>query len=78
MEDYKLQMKELIAQRFSPISTEGEVVYKSTLDILEMCQGVIPTEPIGEHDVFEVMKEMGFEIGLVEEEKFLWILHKKV
>ncbi|MDO4763525.1 MAG: hypothetical protein Q4A00_03995 [Flavobacteriaceae bacterium] len=85
MEDYKQVIKELITQYFSPSPTGGEEIYKGTFEILVMCKGVIPTQPISEHDVFEVMKELGFSIELqpVEDEEtgqendmFLWKLYE--
>lgn len=61
MEDYKEIMKTLLWRYYSPIAA-GNKVLKSTPDLLVMFRGIIPMQPITEHDVYEVMKELGFEI----------------
>lgn len=77
MEDYKEIVKELILKYFNPFSGKTEE-YKSTLEILEMVQGVIPNQPFCQHDIFELMKELSFEIEIVsvdERKYFLWKLY---
>lgn len=76
MEDYIEIIKELILRYYSIEAQLGETVYKSTYEILTMLQGVIPDNPISEHDVFAVMKELGFQIKLIDNE-FLWEMHEK-
>lgn len=76
MEDYKELIKELLLRYYSTEAQLGETHYKSTYEILTMLQGVIPNEPISEHDVFAVMKELGFQIELIDNE-FLWEMHEK-
>lgn len=61
MEDYKQEIKDLILRYYEP-SGSSDALYKSTLQILQMCQGVIPNQPITQHDVYEIMKELGFTI----------------
>lgn len=61
MEDYKEIMVELLSRYYSPIAV-GNKVLKSTADLLVMFRGIIPSHPITEHDVYEVMKESSFEI----------------
>ena len=83
MEDYKEEIRELIGRYYSPIATTDswESTYKSTLELLAMVVGVIPTTPITEHDIYEVMKEMGYAIELVAQEEgeaFLWKLYRVV
>ncbi|MDR7695372.1 hypothetical protein D1000_07085 [Riemerella anatipestifer] len=63
MEDYKEIMKELLLRFYSPIGVSGgNKIHKSTQELLSMFRGVIPSTPITEHDVFEVMKDCSFEI----------------
>lgn len=76
MEDYKEIIKDLLLGYYSTEAQLGETVYKSTYEILTMLQGVIPDNPISEHDVFAVMKELGFQIKLIDNE-FLWEMHEK-
>lgn len=89
MEDYKELIKEMLLRDFSPEGS-GKETYLSTIQILEMVRGVIPSKPIDEHAIFEAMQEAGFhyelcslspsERGLGSEEKspvYLWILYKK-
>lgn len=80
MEDYKEEIRGLIGRYYSPCATTGgwECTYKSTLELLAMVLGVIPTTPISEHDIYEVMKEMGYTIELVAQkagEAFLWKMY---
>nr|DAO47578.1 MAG TPA: hypothetical protein [Caudoviricetes sp.] len=82
MEDYTEEIRELIGRYYSPIATTDSwaCTYKSTLELLTMVVGVIPTTPVSEHDIYELMKEIGFAIELVEQEQgeaFLWKLYKK-
>lgn len=81
MEDYKELIKELLLRFYANEDTGGGVFHKSTQEILEMCRGVIPHEPISEHDVFEVLKELNFAIELTkndyEEDILLWVLWEK-
>lgn len=102
MEDYKEIIKQMLLRDFSPYPTKGEqtlplkgeadrqgdVINLTTFDILQMVQGIIPQTPIDEHDVFEVMQELGFEYKLIgfqhitNDKEFVscgyrWILFKK-
>lgn len=81
MEDYKEEIRGLIGRYYTPYATteSWESTYKSTLELLAMVVGVIPTTPINEHDIYEVMKEMGYAIELVAQEAgeaFLWRMYK--
>lgn len=81
MNDYKEILKTLLLQYYSAQEEEhSEQVYKSTLQVLKMAQGVLPTEPIDQHDVYEALTELGFPIELVlegEEEIYLWKMYRK-
>nr|DAK46684.1 MAG TPA: hypothetical protein [Caudoviricetes sp.] len=81
MNDYKEILKTLLLQYYSPQEEEhSEQVYKSTLQVLKMALGVLPTEPIDQHDVYEALTELGFPIELVsevEEETYLWKMYRK-
>ncbi len=61
MEDYKEEIKILLSRYFKPTTTVKGIQYCSTAYVLKMLQGVIPSTPIDEHDVFEVLKELEFE-----------------
>lgn len=79
MEDYKELIKEMLLRDFSPEGS-GRETYLSTIQILEMVRGVIPSKPIDEHAIFEAMQEAGFHYKLFFEEEspvYLWILYKK-
>ena len=81
MEDYKEDIRGLIGRYYTPYATteSWESTYKSTIELLAMVVGVIPTTPINEHDIYEVMKEMGYAIELVAQEAgeaFLWRMYK--
>lgn len=79
MEDYKELIKEMLLRDFSPEGS-GKETYLSTIQILEMVRGVIPSKPIDEHAIFEAMREAGFHYELFFEEEspvYLWILYKK-
>lgn len=85
MEDYKKIIKELLLRYYTSMGDNANVVYLSTFEILVMSKGVVPTQPISEHDIFEIMKELGFGIEKtsildeeteVERELFLWKLYE--
>ncbi|GIM61113.1 hypothetical protein CAPN008_11630 [Capnocytophaga canis] len=97
MEDYKEIIKEMLLRDFLPHPPKGEhsplfqreyEVLMTTAQVLMMVQGVIPSTPINEHDVFEALKECGFEYKLVSFQHitddqelisygYRWILWKK-
>ncbi|CEN53399.1 hypothetical protein CCAND93_410021 [Capnocytophaga canis] len=91
MEDYKEIIKEMLLRDFSPLSFgegRGEELSLTTFEILQMVQGIIPSTPINEHDVFEALKECGFEYKLVSFQHitddqeliyygYRWVLWKK-
>lgn len=60
MNDYKETMNELILQYYSP-TPEGNVVQMQTSSVLNWFKGVIPKQPVNDHDVFEVLTEAGFK-----------------
>lgn len=79
MEDYKELIKQMLLRDFS-VAPSGYLLKLSTLQILEMVRGVIPSKPIDEHAIFEAMQEAGFCYELSFEEEtpvYLWNLYKK-
>ena len=82
MNDYKEILKTLLLRYYSPQSA-GTVskTYHTTSQVLAMAQGVIPNEPIDQHDVYDVLQELGFTIELVEMPDntlvYCWCLYKK-
>lgn len=64
MHDYTQTMKEILAKYYEPTSLLENVlpVYQaSTVQMLNWFRGIIPKHPIDEHDVFDVLKELGFQ-----------------
>lgn len=64
MENYKEIIKKLLSENFTPTTTGVQPKFLSTTAVLKMVQGVIPRTPIDEHDIFEVLTEMGFKKNL--------------
>lgn len=63
MQDIKEQIKILFLKYYNP---SGDVAsYLSTSEIYRMLRGIIPSQPITEYDIYDVMKEMDFEQELV-------------
>lgn len=62
MEDYKEQIKELLLREFA---TQGSrQLAMTTTQVTRMVKGVIPKEPITEHEVYEVLKEINYPMHL--------------
>lgn len=59
MDDYKEIMKDLLLQYYSP-TPDGQVLQLYTRDLLSWFRGIIPSKPIDEHDVFEILNLAGF------------------
>lgn len=83
MEDYKEIIKAMLLRDFSPRPIETKKSFKdtrlmTTIEVLQMVQGIIPSKPIDEHDIFDVLKEIGFSYGINQENGiYVWILWKK-
>ncbi len=85
MEDYKEVMKDLLLQYYE-MTPGGDLIQMRTSQITDWFKGVIPSEPVSEHDTFEVMKELGFKNAQkiltkkkVEVGRFLvWNLYEKI
>ena len=82
MNDYKEILKTLLLRYYSPHPIGAvEKQYKTTLQVLYMAQGIIPSEPIDQHDVYDVLQELGFTIELVEMPDntlvYCWCMYKK-
>lgn len=61
MDDYKQTMQDLLLQYYSPTPEGGNTVQMQTGAVLNWFRGVIPNEPINQHDVFDTLKELGFK-----------------
>ncbi len=62
MEDYNEIIKELLFSQFSAVPIAGtEPILMGTHRILLMVCGVIPSTPIDEHDIFNIMTELGYQ-----------------
>jgi hypothetical protein len=77
MEDYKEEIRKLLLKFYDISGTKNRLFQKSTADILKEVCGIIPSEPISEHDIYEIMKELGFEIDLFDNSIFVWNLYEK-
>ena len=82
MNDYKEILKTLLLRYYSPHPIGAvEKQYKTTSQVLAMAQGIIPTEPIDQHDIYDVLQELGFTIELVtmpdDTLVYCWCLYKK-
>ena len=78
MEDYKEEMTNLFLKHYSNKSEnpEAKPIQRTTKEIWDELKGVIPTEPIDEHEVYEMLKEQGFQQGQkIEYEKVCIISH---
>lgn len=80
MEDYKEEIQRLLLEFFSPqplsLGYKNEKMM-TTLDVLQMLQGVIPYQPINQHDVYEVMKLLKFQVELFENQ-FYWKMYPRL
>lgn len=65
MEDYKEEIRNLLLKYYWNAGQEHKKIQKTTVEILQHVRGVIPSEPISEHDIYEVMKDMQFEQELL-------------
>lgn len=60
MMDYKEIMKSLLAEYYKPEDPAGTPLHMTTGALLDMFRGIIPAQPISEHDVFELLQELGY------------------
>lgn len=74
MEDYKQLMKDLFLKYYSPMGDDFQKKHTTTFEVLVMFRGIIPNEPIGEHEVFDILKELGFrqELQILYEKKCIF------
>jgi len=61
MIDYKEEMISIFCRYFAPIGEMEDKKNMSTTEIDFLFRGIIPNMPTSEHDVYELMKELGFE-----------------
>ncbi|MDR2205744.1 MAG: hypothetical protein LBE36_06290 [Flavobacteriaceae bacterium] len=61
MEDYKEEIRNLLLKYYTNAGDESKKIRCTTADILQEVRGVIPSEPVSEHDIYEIMKAMYFE-----------------
>lgn len=71
MEDYKQEMREVFTRYYSTEGAEHRQMKRTTTDVLHELRGVIPAHPIDEHDVYEMLKSLGFE-------QDMQVLHEQV
>lgn len=79
MEDYRQEIINLLTEYYTTEKKEN-AIYSSTTEILDEVRGVIPSEPINEHDIYDIMKQLGFQVILnisMGERIFLWEMYLK-
>ncbi|UKB81269.1 hypothetical protein [Chryseobacterium sp. MEBOG07] len=60
MLDYKEIMRELFQRNYSSTGEEWQMKKMSTMYIQSLFSVLIPSETITEHDVFEMLQELGY------------------
>ena len=60
MKDYIQIMKDII-QEFYSTTPEGNKIEMQTSEVFRWFKGVIPGKPITEHDVFDLLTELGYK-----------------
>lgn len=60
MIDYKDELKRLISETYEPADMLSSEFQKTTLEIIEGFEDVIPNNQLDEHLVFEALTELGF------------------
>ena len=61
MEDYKEEIRNLLLKYYQNAGKEHKLLQRTTSEVLNEVRGLIPKEPIDEHDIYELLKEMYFE-----------------
>ena len=61
MEDYKDEIRNLLQKFYWNVGKEHKLIQRTTAEILQEVRGVIPNQPISEHDIYDLLKEMLFE-----------------
>lgn len=64
MEDYKLEMQILFLRYYKTADENLAPLKKTTEEIWQQLKGVIPKHPIDEHDIYEMLKFLGFQQDL--------------
>lgn len=65
MIDYKEEMIKLFSRYYSPMGEDWNKKHMSTTEIDFLFRGIFPSLPVSEHDIYEIMKEMGYYDELV-------------
>ncbi|MBG0515298.1 hypothetical protein HZP84_04110 [Elizabethkingia anophelis] len=65
MNDYIEIMKDLFLKDYSPDGLPEDKENMTTDYIFKMFQGIIPQYPIDEHDVYNMLSDLGFKQELV-------------
>lgn len=60
MEDYYEVIRALLLKNFTVIGEDINKIIYTTKDIFSMFKGILPEEPITEHDIFDALTEVGF------------------
>lgn len=61
MPDYKEEMIKIFNRYYMPVGEEYQKKNMTTTEIDSLFRGVMPSLPTSEHDVYELLKELGYD-----------------
>ena len=61
MEDYKEEIRNLLLKYYQNAGKEHKLLKCTTSEVVNEVRGLITKEPIDEHDIYELLKEMHYE-----------------
>ena len=77
MHDYKEKAKEIILKYFSPLPDEDwKKIYHTTASRELMLSGIMPEAFLDQHDIFDILTELGFKVEKVED-LMSWAMFEK-
>lgn len=64
MEDYIEEIKNLLLRFYERTGKEHHLLQRTTSEVLNELRGLIPQNPIDEHNIYEILKELQFQQDL--------------
>ena len=78
MIDYTTELKNFIQDNFTPGTKDAHAFGISNSDLLEKLYSVFPVKSIGDHELTEVLNELGYKRTVTTDSEFNWMFnHKK-
>lgn len=92
MDQYIEEAKSLLLQYFEPEFSGNLPIHLTTLEVYKTLKGIVPSGIFNEHDVYDILIELGFskdlqtfykkdedgkETNEVSYQLFMWLLYKK-